>query len=147
MSSAPPLAPATDDQQTVYLVLDNFGGRMDRSWRKTDEGKTDLKALIVDLLDGQYNDPVRVVAFNLVGGWVRDASQEIADLIRHCCARMASMFRPSSGTSSRNMAAGARFDSCHHYRTFSSEDSRLGLDGLVSKRRDWVKVKIGPSRV
>jgi hypothetical protein len=87
MSSAPPLAPATDDQQTVYLVLDNFGGRMGRSWRETDEGKTDLKALIVDLLDGQYNDPVRVVAFNLVGGWVRDASQEIADLIRHCCAR------------------------------------------------------------
>jgi hypothetical protein len=62
MSFAPPLAPASDDQQTVYLVLDNFGGRLGRSWRETDEGKTDLAALMVDLVDGQYNDPVRVVA-------------------------------------------------------------------------------------
>ena len=87
MSSAPLLVLASDDHQTVYLVLDNFGGRWGRSWRETDEGQTNLEALMVDLIDGQYNDPVRVVAFNLSEGWVRDASQEIADLIAHGCAR------------------------------------------------------------
>src|ERR1700744_1462300 len=87
MSSAPPLVPTSDDHQTVYLVLDNFGGRLGRSWRETDEGQTNLEALMVDLLDGQYNDPIRVVVFNLAEGWVRDASREIADLITHGSAR------------------------------------------------------------
>jgi len=87
MSSAPPLAPVSDDPGITYLVLDNFGGRLGRSWRETDEGHTDLAALIVDFLDGQYNDPVRVVAFNVAEGWARDASQEIADLIAHGCGR------------------------------------------------------------
>jgi hypothetical protein len=79
--------PASDDHQTAYLVLDNFGGRSGRSWRETDESRTHLETLTVDLLDGQYNDPIRVVAFNLADGWVRDASQEIADLIMHGCER------------------------------------------------------------
>ena len=87
MSSAPPLVPASDDHQTVYLVLDNFGGRMGRSWRETDDAHTDLAPLIVDFLDGQFNDPIRVVAFNIAEGWARDASQEVADLIVHGCER------------------------------------------------------------
>jgi hypothetical protein len=87
MSSAPPLAPASNAQDTVYLVLDNFGGRLGRSWRETDQAKTSLSALMVDLVDGQYNDPVRVVAFNTAEGWSRDASTEIADLIAHGCVR------------------------------------------------------------
>ena len=82
MSSASPLAPS-DDLRTAYLVLDSFGGRMGRSWRETDEGRTCLAALMVDFLDGQYNDPVRVVAFNIAEGWARDASQVIADLIAY----------------------------------------------------------------
>jgi len=53
---------------------------MGRSWRETDEEHTDLAALIVDFLD--YNDPVRVVAFNIGEGRVRDASQTV-DLIAH----------------------------------------------------------------
>jgi hypothetical protein len=83
MSSAPPLAPGSDDHRTVYLVLDNFGGRMGRSWRETEDGQTDLASLMIDLVDGQYNDPVRVVAFNMAEGWARDASREIADLIAY----------------------------------------------------------------
>lgn len=86
MSSAPPIAPVLDDR-IVYLVLDNFGGRMGRSWRETDDDRTDLAALMVDFIDGQYNDPIRVVAFNIAEGWVRDASQEIADLVVHGCER------------------------------------------------------------
>jgi hypothetical protein len=67
MSSAPPLVPASDDQQTVYLVLDNFGGRLGRSWRETGEERASLAALMIDLVDGQYNYPIRVVAFNTAG--------------------------------------------------------------------------------
>lgn len=87
MSSDPPLAVVRDAQQTVYLVLDEFGGRMGRSWRETDEAKADRAAVIVDLLDGQYNDPVRVVAFNTAEGWSRDVSQETADRIVEECER------------------------------------------------------------
>jgi hypothetical protein len=87
MSLAPPIAPASDDQQTVYLVLDNFGGRMGRSWRETDEARTDQAAVIVDLMDGQYHDPIRVVAFNTSDGWSRDASRELANLIVQDCER------------------------------------------------------------
>ena len=34
---------------------------------------------VEDLLEGQYNNPVRVIAFNTVAGWSRDVSAEIAD--------------------------------------------------------------------
>ena len=45
-------------------LLDQFGQRLGRAWRETDEADTDFEALIRDLLEGQYNNPVRVVAFN-----------------------------------------------------------------------------------
>ena len=35
-----------------------------RCWRETDVETTDLETVITDLLDGQYNNPVRVVGFN-----------------------------------------------------------------------------------
>ena len=68
-------------------MLDDFGRGLGRSWRDTDEARADRTALIIDLLDGQYNDPVRVIAFNTAEGWSRDVSQEIADLIAEECGR------------------------------------------------------------
>ena len=47
---------------------------------------TDLEAVISDLLEGQYSNPVRVVGFNLSEGWVRDVSEEIARKLRQRCA-------------------------------------------------------------
>jgi hypothetical protein len=81
------LVPATNAQKSVYLVLDNFGGRLGHSWRETDEGRDDREAVLIDLMDGQYNDPIRVVAFNTAEGWSRDASREIADQIALNCER------------------------------------------------------------
>ena len=86
MRTSPSVAPVGLEQDT-YLVLDNFGGRQDRSWRETDEAHADRAAVIIDLLDGQYNDPVRVIAFNAGEGWCRDVSQEIADLVVQECGR------------------------------------------------------------
>ena len=69
----------------VYLVLDDFG-RMGCAWRETNVEDTDLEAVISDLLEGQYSNPVRVVGFNLSEGWVRDVSEEIAQKLRERCA-------------------------------------------------------------
>jgi len=78
MRRSPLIAPASPDDQDIYLVLDDFGER-GRSWREIDEERTDRETVIRDLLEGQYSDPVRVVAFNTTERWSRDASEEIAD--------------------------------------------------------------------
>ena len=38
--------------------------------------------LVRNLLDGQYEDPACIVAFNITEGWCRNATQEIADEVR-----------------------------------------------------------------
>ena len=75
------------DDQTVYLVVDDFG-RHGRAWRETDIEETDLEAVITGMLEGQYNDPVRVVGFNTAEGWSRDVSDDVAQEIRYRCGRL-----------------------------------------------------------
>jgi hypothetical protein len=58
-------------------------GRSGRSWCETDEHGTDRETLILDLISGQYNSPVRIVAFNTVEGWSRDVTVDIADEPQH----------------------------------------------------------------
>ena len=58
------------DDQTVYLVVDDFG-RHGRAWRETDIEQTDLETVIIGMLEGQYSSPVRVVGFNTAEGWSR----------------------------------------------------------------------------
>ncbi len=83
MSSWTPSIVPTDDQ-SVYLVLDDFG-RHGRAWRETDEADTDLETVIKDLLAGQYSNPVRVIGFNTAEGWSRDVSEDVATELRHRC--------------------------------------------------------------
>jgi hypothetical protein len=73
----PSIVPTGHDQ-TVYLVLDDFGRRLGRAWRETDTDRTDLESVITDLMAGQYNDPITVVAFNLSERWANDVSEDIA---------------------------------------------------------------------
>lgn len=73
-----------DDDQTAYIVVDDFGP-IGRSYRETDVGRADLEAVIMDMLEGQYNDPVRVVGFNTVEGWSKDVSANVAQEIRYRC--------------------------------------------------------------
>jgi hypothetical protein len=77
MSPSPSIVPEDEDRD-VYLVLEDFGP-LGRVWRETDDGDTDRTTLIKDLLDGQYENPVRIVAFNTAEGWSRDASKDIAN--------------------------------------------------------------------
>ena len=81
MRTSPPIVP-TDADRDVYLVLDDFGGRLGRVWRETDEANTDRAAVIRGLLEGQYANPVRVIAFNAAEGWSRDVTDDIADELR-----------------------------------------------------------------
>ncbi len=73
--TTPPLVPSRDG--TVYLVLDDFG-EFGRAYRETQEAQADRQTVLTDLLSGQYERPLRVVAFNTAEGWARDASAEIA---------------------------------------------------------------------
>jgi hypothetical protein len=81
MRSSPSIAPVPPDDFDVYLVLDDFGLRLGRAWRETNEERTDRRKLITDLIDGQYSDPARIVAFNTAEGWSRDVWAELADEI------------------------------------------------------------------
>ena len=80
-----PLIIPDDTDRDIYLVLDDFG-QLGRAWRETGERAADRDALIRDLLDGQYRDPVRIVAFNTVEGWSRDLTEEIAVALHERCA-------------------------------------------------------------
>ena len=83
MRRSPSLVPEAVNQD-IYLVLDDFGA-LGRSWRETDEAEIDRETVIISLLDGQYSNPVRVVAFNAAEGWSRDVSEELADeIVRRC---------------------------------------------------------------
>jgi hypothetical protein len=76
----PSIVPRNDDQN-VYLVVDDLGSR-GRIWR---EDETDLEAVILDLLEGRYTNPARVVAFNTAEQWSQDVSDEVARQLRQRC--------------------------------------------------------------
>ena len=60
MRSSPSIVPLDDDQD-VYLVLDDFGGQLGLAWRETDPSDAKLETVITDLMTGEYKNPVRVV--------------------------------------------------------------------------------------
>jgi hypothetical protein len=70
-----------DTNRDVYLVLDDFGS-LGRAWRETDEAGSNRVWMIRNLLEGQYENPVRIVAFNTTEGWSRDVTVDIADELR-----------------------------------------------------------------
>ena len=47
--------------------------------------RTEFETIISDLLTGQFNDPVRVLAFNTLEHWSDDVSQEVAAEIQTRC--------------------------------------------------------------
>lgn len=80
MRTSPSIVPHGADQDT-YLVVDDFGW-IGCVWREIDVGSTDRETLIRALAHGEFNKPVRIVAFNIAQGWCRDATTDIADELR-----------------------------------------------------------------
>ncbi len=68
------LAPEFD--VTVHIVLDDFGNS-GRAYRETAEEAADFSTVVDDLMTGQFNNPVRVIAFNISEGWSRDVSDQV----------------------------------------------------------------------
>jgi hypothetical protein len=82
-SWTPSIVPSGNDQ-TVYLVAEDFG-----KLGRADYEATDLEIVIQDLLSGQYNNPIRVVAFNTEERWSEDVSEDVAhELCRRCDLQM-----------------------------------------------------------
>ena len=79
----PSIVPRGDDHN-VYLVMDDLGV-LGRVWREADDRTTELEAVILDLLGGQYKSPVRVVAFNTAQEWSQDISADVAQELRRRC--------------------------------------------------------------
>jgi hypothetical protein len=83
MTASPSIVPGNG--QDIYLVLDDFGRSL-LAWRETDAARTSLDAVITDLLQNQYSDPVRVIGFNTAEGWSRDVSEDVVRELRQRCA-------------------------------------------------------------
>jgi hypothetical protein len=73
-----------DAEQYVYFVLDHLG-RGGHIWPEAEADTTDLETIVVDLLAGQYKNPIRVVGFNTAEGWSRDVSADVAQELRRRC--------------------------------------------------------------
>jgi len=70
--------------ETIYLVVDRFGqrGGLDR---EAEVERPDIETIVAELMSGQFNDPIRVVAFNTLEHWAKDISAEIAAEIQVRC--------------------------------------------------------------
>ena len=76
-------------------MLDEYG-KAGRVYRETDEQGASLETVVDDLITGQFNNPVRVVAFNTSEGWSRDVSEDVA---REVVRRVARRARPLAASS------------------------------------------------
>jgi len=81
--SSPGFVPYGADQ-TVYRVVDRFRAS-NSGYRDIEVERTDLETIIRDLMSGQFNDPVRVVAFNTLEHWLKDVSADVAAEIQTRC--------------------------------------------------------------
>jgi hypothetical protein len=66
-------APEPQFDVAVHLVRDDFG-HCGRAYRETAEEAADFNTVVDDLIAGQFNNPVRVIAFNVSEGWSQDVS-------------------------------------------------------------------------
>ena len=90
----------------VHLVLCDFG-RSGLAYVETDPTKADATTIVRNLLQGQYERPVRVVALNADEGWAQDVSENIAAKIREVAQR-----------EGRDLTGGTRaFIDAHSQRT------------------------------
>jgi hypothetical protein len=79
----PTIVPYGADQ-TAYSVVDSFGTN-GKVYRETEVERTDLETIIDDFMTGQFNDPIRVVAFNTLEHWSDDVSSVVATEIQTRC--------------------------------------------------------------
>jgi hypothetical protein len=75
---SPPLVPSLDDD--LHFVLCDFG-RNGHAFVEMDPAHADRNTIIRNLIAGEYERPLSVVAFNLAEGWAYDVSESVAKAI------------------------------------------------------------------
>ena len=73
-------------EQDLHFVLCDFG-RSGQSYVETDPTEADASTIVRNLLQGQYDRPVQVLALNVEEGWVRDVSEIIAAKVQDVARR------------------------------------------------------------
>src|SRR3954447_15464067 len=68
-------------QEDLHFVLCDFG-RAGLAYVETDPAEADATTIVQNLLHGQYERPLRVLALNADEGWSRDVSEAIAAKVR-----------------------------------------------------------------
>src|SRR6516165_6005806 len=71
----PPLVPALDLE--LHFVLCDFGA-LGSAYVETDPTKAGRDVIIRNMIAGEYDRPLHVIAVNPAKGWARDVSVEIA---------------------------------------------------------------------
>jgi hypothetical protein len=75
---SPSLVPSLDDD--LHFVLCDFG-KNGCAFVETDPAHADRNTIIRNLIAGEYERPLSVVAFNLAEGWAYDVSESVAKAI------------------------------------------------------------------
>ena len=95
LSPNPHQAFVPDFGVAVHIVLDDIG-QLGRAYRETDEANASRPDVIDDLPTGQFNNPLRLIAFNTAEGWSRDVSEDIAwELTRQVTADQKPLTTPT----------------------------------------------------
>jgi len=77
MTDTPSLVPVSESSD-VYFVLDElptFG----RVWRELSEEAANKQTVLNLIANGEFHEPLRIIAFNTAEGWSRDVTGEIAE--------------------------------------------------------------------
>lgn len=82
----------------TYTWCWKISARAGCAWRATDEADTDLETVLQDILSGQYTYPNRIVCFNPVAGWSRDATPDIANALAERAAHTGAEISPANVT-------------------------------------------------
>jgi hypothetical protein len=75
---SPPLVPLLGHD--LHFVLCDFG-KNGQAFAETDPALADRNTIIRNLIAGEYERPLSVIAFNLAEGWVCDVSESVAKAI------------------------------------------------------------------
>jgi hypothetical protein len=73
-------------EQDLHFVLCDFG-RSGQAYVETDPTEADASTIVRNLLQGQYDRPMRVLALNVEEGWVQDVSEIIAAKVQDVARR------------------------------------------------------------
>ena len=82
---SPPLVPSLVDD--LHFVLCDFG-KNGHAFVETDPAHADRNTIICNLIAGEYERPLSVIAFNLAEGWACDVSQNVAKAIKKADASL-----------------------------------------------------------